>query len=173
MRVSVGSGNPVKIAAVEDALADLAGATVEGVDVDSGVGDQPRGRAETIEGAETRARRALDAGAYDLGVGVEGGVTEIEEHSGLYLIMWAAVTDGERTTRGAGPTIRLPESLAHPVREGRELGPVIDEALGTEDVGEGGGAAGVLTGRVIDRQSSLTHAVAAALGPFVTSHYDI
>jgi len=174
MRVSVGSGNPVKIAAVEDALADVPGIAVESVDVDSGVAEQPRGRAETIAGAETRAERALAAGAYELGVGVgvEGGVTEIESRPGLYLIMWAAATDGERTGRGAGPTIRLPESLADPVREGRELGPVVDEVLGTENVGEGRGAAGILSGDAIDRRSSLAHAVAAALGPFVTSHYD-
>ncbi|WP_256392469.1 inosine/xanthosine triphosphatase [Natronoarchaeum rubrum] len=172
MRVSVGSGNPVKIAAVEDALADVPGIAVESVDVDSGVPEQPRGRAETIEGAETRARRALDAGAYDLGVGVEGGVADLASRPGLYLIMWAAATDGERTARGAGPTIRLPESMAEPVREGRELGPVVDEVLGTENAGEGSGAAGLLTGEAIDRQSSLAHAVAAALGPFVTPHYD-
>lgn len=172
MRVSVGSGNPVKIAAVEDALADVPGIAIESVDVDSGVPEQPRGRAETIEGAETRARRALGADSYDLGVGVEGGVAELEAQSGLYLIMWAAATDGERTGRGAGPTIQLPESLAQPVREGRELGPVVDEVLKTDDVGEGRGAAGVLSGDAIDRQSSLAHAVAASLGPFVTPHYD-
>lgn len=172
MRVSVGSGNPVKIAAVEQALADVAAVTVEGVDVDSGVAEQPTSRAETIEGAETRARRALAADAFDLGVGVEGGVTELDELDGLVLIMWAAVTDGSTTTHGAGPTIPLPESLAEPVREGRELGPVIDEVLGTEQVGRDAGAAGILSGGAIDRRSSLTHAVAAALGPFVTPHYD-
>jgi len=172
MRVSVGSGNPVKVAAVEDALADVPGVAVESADVDSGVSEQPRGRSETIEGAETRAERALAAGTYDLGVGVEGGVAELASRPGLYLIMWAAATDGERTGRGAGPTIRLPESLAEPVREGRELGPVVDKALGTDDVGEGRGAAGVLSGDAIDRRSSLAHAVAAALGPFVTPHYD-
>lgn len=172
MRVSVGSGNPVKIAAVEDALADVAAVTVEGVDVDSGVAEQPTSRAETIEGAETRARRSLASGAYDLGVGIEGGVEEVEELDGLYLVMWAAATDGSTTTRGGGPTIELPASLAEPVREGRELGPVIDEVLGTERVGEGKGAAGVLSGGAIGRRSSLTHAVAAALGPFVTPHYD-
>lgn len=172
MRVIVGSGNPVKVAAAEDALADVPGITVERVDVDSGVPEQPRGRAETIEGAETRARRALAVGGYDLGVGVEGGVAELASRPGLYLIMWAAATDGDRTARGAGPTIRLPESLAEPVRDGRELGPVVDEVLGTEQVGEGKGAAGVLTGDAVDRRSSLAHAVAAALGPFVTPHYD-
>ncbi|GAA0661060.1 inosine/xanthosine triphosphatase [Natronoarchaeum mannanilyticum] len=170
--MSVGSGNPVKVAAVEDALADVPGVAVESADVDSGVPEQPRGRAETIEGAETRAERALAAGDYDLGVGVEGGVAEIESRPGLYLIMWAAATDGERTGRGAGPTIRLPESMADPVREGRELGPVVDEVLGTENVGEGKGAAGILSGDAIDRRSSLAHAVGAALGPFVTPHYD-
>jgi inosine/xanthosine triphosphatase len=194
MRVSVGSGNPVKIAAVENALADVVGVTIEGVEVDSGVAEQPASRAETITGAETRAENALTAGAYDLGVGIEGGVTDVEGLPGLYLTMWAAVTDGERTTHGGGPTLRLPGSMADQVREGRELGPVIDEVIESESadgraaspeqsvadprtshesVGEGPGAAGVLTGYAVDRESSLTHAVAAALGPFVTSRYDL
>lgn len=172
MRVSVGSGNPVKIAAVEDALSGIAGVTIEGVDVDSGVAEQPNGVSETIRGAETRADRALAAGAYDLGVGIEGGVRTYDDLPGLYLIMWAAVTDGSRTTRGNGPTIRLPEDIADTIRDGAELAPTMDDALGTENIGEREGAAGVLTGKAIDRRSSLTHAVAAALGPFVTDHYD-
>nr|WP_259372649.1 inosine/xanthosine triphosphatase [Halostella salina] len=57
MDVGVGSGNPVKVAATERVLAGR-GASVEAVPVDSGVSEQPRGRAETVTGAETRARRA-------------------------------------------------------------------------------------------------------------------
>jgi len=58
------------------------GATVEAVPVDYGVSDLPTGRAETVAGAETRARNVLAAGGYDLGVGLEGGVATAEEAPG-------------------------------------------------------------------------------------------
>jgi len=171
-RIHVGSTNPVKVAATERATADVLDAAVEGVAVDSGVPEQPRGRAETITGAENRARRALAAGDADYGVGVEGGVAEVDGAPGAWLIMWAAVSDGDRIARGGGPSIRLPDDVARRVRDGGELGPVLDEQVGTSDVGEGVGAAGVLTGGAVDRESALSHAVASAFGPFVTDHYD-
>jgi len=172
MRVAVGSGNPVKRAATESALGDDPGTAVESVPVDSGVGEQPVGRAETLAGAETRAERALAAGGYDLGVGIEGGVAEVDGADGLFLVMWAAVTDGETVGRGGGPTIRLPGHVAERVRAGEELGPVMDEAFGLENVARAEGAAGVLTGGDLDRERALADAVAGALGPFQTDAYD-
>ena len=172
MRVGVGSTNPVKAAATESALEAFSEVTVEPVAVESGVSEQPFSEAETVEGAENRARRVLDAGDYNLGVGIEGGVAEIEAADGLFLIMWAAVTDGERVGRGAGPRLRLPESIAGRVREDEELGPVMDDVLDMESVAEKQGAAGALTGHAIDRESALRQAVAGALGPFVTELYE-
>lgn len=171
-RVVVGSTNPVKVGATERALADLFEADVVGLDVASGVPEQPRGRGETVTGAENRAARALEAdsgAAY--GVGIEGGVASLDEQPGLYLVMWAAVGDGERIERGGGPVFRLPESIAERVRAGEELGPVLDDVLDTEGLSERAGAAGVLTGHAVDRESALAHAVAGAFGPFVTDFY--
>lgn len=171
MRVAVGSENPVKLSAAETAFAELAGSAVESVAVESGVSEQPVGRAETVSGAENRARAAVAAGPYDLGVGIEGGVEERDPPGGCYLIMWAAITDGDRVEFGAGPSIRLPESIADRIRDGAELGPVLDERLGTDGIAENEGAAGVLTGNAVDRREALRTAVAGALGPFVTAHY--
>lgn len=171
MRIGVGTTNPVKIAATEDAVADLVGATVASVAVDSGVSEQPYGHAETIEGAETRAERTYETGDFDLGVGIEGGVGEFEAVDGLFLIMWAAVTDGTTMGRGSGPSLRLPTDVARRIDEGEELGPVMDDLLDTEGVARDRGAAGVLTANIIDRQSALESAIAGALGPFVTGQY--
>jgi len=170
MRVSVGSENPVKVKATESAFANRA-VDVAAVAVDSGVSEQPYGHAETIDGAENRARRAVSAGEYDLGVGIEGGVATEDGTDDLFLVMWAAVTDGSHTGRGAGPSLRLPDDVADRVRAGNELGPVMDDLLDTENVAERQGAAGVLTDGIIDRESALRHAVAGALGPFVTDLY--
>jgi inosine/xanthosine triphosphatase len=166
MHVAVGSRNPVKRAAVETALPD---ATVEAVGVDSGVAEQPFGLAETVAGAENRARRARDG--HDLGVGIEGGVARLADLDGLWLVMWAAATDGERWGRGSGPSLRLPDGIATRLDAGEELGPVMDDVLGTEDVAKNEGAAGALTGGITDRESALREAVAGALGPFVTAQY--
>ncbi|MFB6270262.1 MAG: DUF84 family protein [Halobacterium sp.] len=166
MRVAVGSGNPVKRDAVAAALPD---ATVQPISVESGVSEQPWGDDETVEGAQNRAERALADGDYDLGVGLEGGVAERD--GDLYLIMWAAATDGDRTEIGGGPRIRLPDDIADRLNDGEELGPVMDDVLDTSGVAENLGAAGVLTGGITDRQEALRTAVAGALGPFVTDYY--
>ena len=192
LRVGVGSGNPVKRRAVELALGaaadddlpgDPTGVAVESVPVDSGVSEQPRGHAETVEGAENRAKAVLDVdpersdaepdrpAGYDLGVGVEGGVAGFDGTDDRYLIMWAAVTNGDRVGRGAGPSLALPSAIAARVDDGAELGPVMDDRLDTDGIAERGGAAGALTNGRVDRAEALAAGVSGALGPFVTALY--
>ncbi|QCW04450.1 inosine/xanthosine triphosphatase [Natrinema pallidum] len=171
MDLAVGSTNPVKIDAVERTL-ERYEPTVTAVDVDSGVAEQPRSIDETVTGAENRARRACAATDADYGVGLEGGVARLDGTPGLSLIMWGAVTDGDRTARGGGPTLRLPDGIAERVADGAELGPVMDDRLGTDGIAEADGAAGVLTDGLTDRTQALGEAVASAFGPFVTNYYD-
>lgn len=178
MRVAVGSGNPVKRDATDRIFPD-ADVVVE--PVPSGVSEQPTGRGETKRGARIRAERALGAGAYDLGVGLEGGVAGVEPDSAAgdeapeaadrYLIMWAAVTDGDRWGVGGGPSYPLPEPIAARIRGGEELGPVMDDVLGASNVAENQGAAGALTAGRTTRTDALATAVAAAAGPFLTDLY--
>ena len=175
MRVAVGSGNPVKRDAAARIFAD-AGVVAE--PVPSGVSEQPIGRGETRRGARTRAERALESGGYDLGVGLEGGVTVVERGettdtgtADRYLIMWAAVTDGDRVGVGGGPSYPLPGSIAGRIGDGEELGPVMDDVLGASNVAENQGAAGALTAGRTTRTDALATAVAAAAGPFLTGLY--
>lgn len=172
MRIGVGSGNPVKRRAVASAVQDvLRDPAVVSVPVESGVSEQPSGHDETCRGAENRACNVLAAGDYDLGVGLEGGVAEFAGTDGLFLVMWAAVSDGERTGHGAGPSMRLPEQVSVQLREGAELGPVMDDLLDEDDVARKQGAAGAFTAGRVDREEALASAVAGAMGPFVTDHY--
>jgi len=167
-RIGVGSGNPVKRRAVERVLdADA----IESVPVPSGVSEQPVGRAETIAGAENRAAAVLGEGAYDLGVGIEGGVARVDGADGLFLVMWAVADDGERVGRGAGPSLALPDRIAARIDAGEELGPVMDDVLDTEGVARRGGAAGALTDGRVERADALATAVAGALGPVVSGLY--
>lgn len=170
MNVTVGSTNPVKLAAVERTL-DRFDPTVAAVPVESGVPEQPWSIDETVRGAENRARGAL-VEAADYSVGLEGGVARIDGVPGVCLIMWAAVTDGQRIERGAGPTIRLPDRITTRLDNGEELGPIVDDVLGTENVAESDGAVGVLTDGLTDRTRALGEAVACAFGPFDHSAYE-
>ncbi|WP_435063073.1 DUF84 family protein [Halobaculum sp. EA56] len=192
MRIGVGSGNPVKREATARAIDGAGGpddAVVEACPVPSGVSEQPRGTLETRTGAVNRAEAVLDTdagnepasdregaadapAAYDLGVGIEGGVAEYDGSEELFLVMWAAVSDGDRLGVGNGPSLVLPESIAGRVRDGEELGPVMDDVLGESNVARNQGAAGALTGGRVDRTDALRTAVAGALGPFVTDLYD-
>jgi inosine/xanthosine triphosphatase len=180
MHIAVGSGNPVK----RDATARVFDeAVVEARVVGSGVSEQPFGHAETRRGAVTRACRALaDSSASTLGVGIEGGVAVVDEFDGgcdslelvgdgLSLVMWAAVTDGDTLSCGGGPTLPLPDHVATRVRAGEELGPVMDDVLGTDDVAKKQGAAGAFTAGTLTRTDALEAAVAAAAGPFLSDQY--
>jgi len=224
MRIAVGSGNPVK----RDATARVFPAsTVVTEPVPSGVAEQPMGHNETRRGARNRAIAALRAGAYNLGVGIEGGVASFGRSNGskigdgsndvdsnvhadadshadadadsnvhadadadnnadtdadadnnadtdaddLFLVMWAAVTDGERRGVGAGPSLLLPESIAARVRDGEELGPVMDDILGESNVARKQGAAGAFTDGRLSRTDALDAAVTAAASPFLSDLY--
>jgi len=171
MFVGVGSTNPVKRSATEAAIGNMPGLSVDAVDVDSDVPEQPRGHEQTMTGARQRATAAFDAGGYDLGVGIEGGVASFEGADGLFLVMWAAFTDGDRVEVASGPAFRLPDAIGGRIENGEELGPVMDDAYARDSVATQEGAAGILTGNAVTRTEALETAVAGALGPFVTDTY--
>ena len=183
MQIAVGSGNPVKRDATSRVFPD---ASTVAKAVPSGVSEQPIGRGETRRGARNRAERALRSGSYDIGVGLEGGVAAADggsdesvadpsapstDSDDLYLIMWGAVTDGDRWGVGGGPSYPLPPSIAGRIRDGEELGPVMDDVLGASNVAKNQGAAGALTAGRTSRTDALAAAVAAAAGPFLTDLY--
>lgn len=165
--VAVGSKNRVKIAAVESVLTRAGwNATITGIDVPSGVPDQPMGDDETIRGARNRAiaaRRQLDA---DLGVGIEGGCVETEH--GMSTCAWVVVVDrNDRASVGGSLHMPLPKRVADLVQNGVELGHAIDRISGELDTKQGAGAVGFLTAGLVDRQRAYEPLVAYALSPFL------
>jgi inosine/xanthosine triphosphatase len=167
-RIVVASNNPVKIRAAiggfRDAFPDGI-FRVSGLDVASGVGDQPRTDAETLRGAEARAARAMAvAPNASFWVGIEGGVADMEERLAAYA--WVVVRSRDRTGRARTGTFFLPEAVARLVRDGVELGEADDRVFGCIDSKREGGAVGLLTGGVIDRAALYQHAVTLALVPF-------
>jgi inosine/xanthosine triphosphatase len=168
--VAVGSTNPVKLAAAQAVLARVAPqARVVGVAVPSGVPDQPWGDEETIRGATARARGALAAGNAELGVGFEGGVVA-EPDGSVRSCAWAVVVTADGVVGvGGSLAMPLPPAVARRLRGGEELGHAIDALVGTTGTKHGGGAVGVLTAGLVDRQRAyeviLSYALARFLAP--------
>lgn len=175
-RIAVGSTNPVKVAAARAVFARVApDASVEGVAVASGVPDQPWGDDDTRAGAITRATAARLALAADVGIGIEGGVVDDARGIGatasgqLRTCAWAAVSVEDIVHLGGSLAMPLPAAVADRVRAGEELGHAMDALLGTTGIKHRGGAVGVLTAGLVDRQQAyemiLTYALAPLLGP--------
>jgi inosine/xanthosine triphosphatase len=164
MLISIGSKNPAKIAAVEQAFRGYAFEMIS-VDTESGVRAQPLTDEETIKGAINRAVSALDGSGADIGIGLEGGVQETEH--GLFLCDWGALFErGNEPIIAGGARITLPEEIASRLLAGEELGPVMDEYAQKQNVRKKEGAIGIFTNGKIDRVDMFLHVVKLLLGQF-------
>jgi inosine/xanthosine triphosphatase len=169
MKIAVGSKNPVKIACVQQAFEKVFPDTtweVEGIDVVSGVSDQPMSDKESITGARNRAKKALESLGADYGVGLEGGLQEIEGN--WFDAGWIVVVDKEGN-EGIGSTIRMmtPEKMMHLIKQGMELGHVNDKLFGLENSKHGDGHFGLMTNGAITRTDGYRDGVIAALARFI------
>jgi inosine/xanthosine triphosphatase len=143
---------------------------VQAVDVPSGVSEQPCSNAETLHGAENRARLARSVFPQaDYWVGIEGGVEEQDE--GLAAFAWVVVLSGELQGQSRTGTFFLPRIVAELVRKGEELGRADDLVFGDSNSKQKNGAVGLLTNNVIDRAGLYTEAVILALIPFKNPQY--
>ena len=166
--VGVGSKNPVKLAAVNAVLGRITReARVESVFVPSTVRDQPFGDDETICGALARAHAARKAVGADLGIGIEGGVVDVDDT--MRTCAWAAVVDSAgREGVGGSLAMPLPAAVAKLVREGMELGHAMDRLTGEQNTKHRQGAVGILTAGLVDRQAAYEVIVTYALARFLT-----
>lgn len=140
MKIGLGSTNKAKIEAAERAVEDFLGVeAVDSLEVNSP--DQPMSIEKAREGAISRAKQAYKKG-YELGIGNEGFVTEID---GDYFLSTVTVLyqDDEVAGEGYSGMIKLPQSMQDRLPE-EELGEVIMDEIGN-DISEEGGAISVLT----------------------------
>jgi len=170
IQLVVASANPVKLAAVQRGAGSVwrgRDCSVVAVSVDSQVSDQPLSDAETLSGAENRARGACAAEPdADYWFGLEGGV-EPSPH-GLLTFAWIVVIGSDnRIGRARSASFLLPEAVAGKVRSGMELGQADDEVFGRTDSKRSDGAIGLLTAGALDRTELYAQAVTAALIPFL------
>jgi len=180
-RVRVGSRNEPKIEAVRSALEAYAPeVTVCGVDVDSGVPEQPVGFEQIVEGARNRADAAKRSGDCELAVGIEDGLVALPVGAASDIVSHvnigcAAVSDGRRVSLGFSSAFAYPPGVSEPaVRDGTPIGGLFD-ALWLERRGESqclpsarsSGNVGKLTAGVLPRSEYARHAVLCALVAFV------
>lgn len=168
-KIVVGSKNPVKIQATRAGFQMFfpgKEVKVVGIDVPSGVNEQPRSDRETRQGAHNRAANAVrkvpDA---DYWVGIEGGIDD--DGQDMLAFAWVVVqTDSLKGSSRTG-TFMLPPAITRLIRAGTELGVADDIVFKRKNSKQSNGAVGILTRDVIDRTSYYAHAVALALIPFI------
>ncbi|WP_457742176.1 inosine/xanthosine triphosphatase [Thermococcus sp.] len=169
MRIAVGSTNPTKVRAVENVMRRIYGdVEVFGVEVDSGVPDQPIGIEEIVRGAMNRARNALEKSKADLGVGIEAGIYSFPNTITGYLdvqVCAIASPDG-LITIGHGPGFEYPPVVIERIlNEGIEAGIAMGELVNDPELKRKVGAIGVLSKGLLTRTELNEIAVLMAMIP--------
>ncbi|MDX2137051.1 MAG: inosine/xanthosine triphosphatase [Chloroflexota bacterium] len=168
MKVVVASTNPVKLEAARRGFVAMFpndALDLHGVNVPSGVSDQPMSERETRDGAAQRAANArIHTPDADYWVGIEGGISDTDGE--MLAFAWVVILSGARAGSSRSATFQLPQEVAQLVRDGLELGDADDVVFGRSNSKQQNGSVGLLTGDVIDRVLYYEHAVILALIPF-------
>ncbi|MBT7499643.1 MAG: DUF84 family protein [Candidatus Pacebacteria bacterium] len=171
MQIYVGSTNPVKINSVINAASETwPEGQVQGFKTASGIPEQPIGDLVTKQGAENRARAVLKIAQQKnidkdfLGVGLEGGVFTDGEGV-MWTTVWVAVIDLKGDlyfTNGA--RFPVPSIVADRIRNKEEMGPIIAQVVGEEDIRSKQGMIGIITEGFVDRTEEYAGIAKMALG---------
>jgi len=170
MKIAIGTLNKAKSSAIQDVFS-LVFKDCEfwSIATDSGVKAQPLSDSEAIQGAENRAKQALEkVEDADFGIGAEGTVDE-NEH-GMFLCGWVVILhkSGKKGI-GGSPKILLPESFREKIKSGMELSAIIRELYNDEkdEIRHSQGTIGILTDGMCTRVDQFKTATACALAPFL------
>lgn len=120
MLIAIGSTNPVKINAVKDAFQTLwpnKNWQFKGIQVSSGVSNQPTSEQETIKGAFKRAKDVLAKLNADYGIGMEAELQKIERV--WFNTGWVVVID-KKGKVGIASMLRVmvPEKIIALIKKG-------------------------------------------------------
>lgn len=133
------------------------------VNASSGVSATPNSLHELMLGAKQRAESVFEH--CTLSIGVEGGL--FQEHGKVFLQSWTCVYDGAEFHYGCSGAVEIPQQLAAEVlKNGIELGVVIDSIAEKQDVRSNEGTFGILTNDLITREDSFELATLTALMPY-------
>ncbi|WP_042223145.1 DUF84 family protein [Oceanobacillus manasiensis] len=160
MKIVVGSTNPTKVKAVREVFTSH---DIEPQAVPSHVSPQPMSDVETRKGAINRASQCVLSEGADIGIGLEGGVMEIDGQ--LFVCNWGAlVTKNQKLYTASGARIVLPIEFAKQLKAGKELGDLMDTYASREGVRKKEGAIGIFTNDHVSRQEIFEHVLTLLRG---------
>ncbi|WP_391116488.1 DUF84 family protein [Psychrobacillus sp. L3] len=169
MKILIGTNNRAKTKAVHTISAlYYPDAEFKNVEVPSLVSNQPMSDEETRQGAINRAKQLMENSEATFGIGLEGGVNEIDGI--MYICNWGALSTNDGTiftANGAG--IPLPMEIAIQLKAGSELGPVMDVYTNKNDIRHEEGAIGVFTNNFVKRSDMFEHIMLLLIGQYELS----
>ncbi len=164
-KVVVASLNPAKINAVKSAFQSAfphQAFEFIGVSVESEVDDQPMSNEETRDGALNRVRNAkISQPGADYYVGLEAGIED------NVTFAWMIIESDTHRGESRSASLMLPPLVIEKLDHANELGDVMDEVFGTENIKQKGGAISLLTQDLLTRSSVYHQALILALIPFI------
>jgi inosine/xanthosine triphosphatase len=172
LTIHVGSVNEAKLLAVRQSAALMfpeMAINVCGEKAASLVSAQPMSDPETIQGAMNRAREVKTLYPdSDFWVGIEGGVEKLQDT--YFESGWVVVLKKNNPQVGYGSSGRYEVShkMVEMIKTGKELGDVIDEIMGMNDLKSTSGAMGLVTNGLVDRHVAYIHGILFAFGKFVS-----
>ncbi|MGC9458953.1 inosine/xanthosine triphosphatase [Vibrio genomosp. F10] len=168
-KVVIASLNPAKINAVKSAFSDTfpnVAFEFMGVSVPSEVDDQPMSNHETHLGALNRVKNAKRAQPNaDYYVGLEAGI----ENNMTFA--WMVVESQSQRGESRSASLMLPPKVLTKLQDANELGDVMDDVFGTQNIKQQGGAIGLLTHNQLSRSSVYHQALVLALIPFINPNH--
>jgi inosine/xanthosine triphosphatase len=163
-QVIITSLNPAKINAVKRAFRDCfpdQELEFTAVSVPSGVPNQPMSDQETHLGALNRVENAKQRYPHqDFYVGLEAGI----ENNMTFA--WMVIESAQRRGESRSSSLMLPQQIIDKLDENNELGLVMDDMFGTNNIKQKGGAISLLTHQILTRSSVYHQALILALVPF-------
>lgn len=168
IKIIVGSINPVKVnatKAVFEAYFPNCLIHTQGVNAPSNVADQPMTDHETRQGVLNRVRHCQKSFQADYFVAIEGGLDATED--GPVTFAYIVISHQHQLSVTKSACLPLPKMVHQQLMAGRELGHVMDELFNTDNVKQKGGAIGLLTNQLANRESNYTQAITLAMAPII------
>jgi inosine/xanthosine triphosphatase len=168
IKIVVGSKNPVKINAAKTAICEmllLDEVDCVGINAPSNVAEQPMTSEETQLGAINRVKYCQHQTQADFYVAIEGGVDQFEY--GPATFAFVAIANHKHMSIGRSCNLPLPPIIYQALKNGEELGHVMDRLFNTNNVKQKGGAIGLLTNGLATREGVYQQATILAMAPFI------
>ncbi len=168
MKIIVGSKNDVKVEAVKEIIQDytfLSNSEVVGMEVSSGVSEQPKSIAETITGAMNRAKNTFLNCDYCFGL--EDGLMQVPNTKTDYMnVCVCAIYDGQNYYIGLSSAFEFPADVTKLVfEESLDINQAFYKVGLTKNpkVGSQEGVIGILTHGRLLRKEYTKQAITMAL----------